>query len=324
MYYNMQKETYEDKIMRELTDEKLSETIKKTDNNTMIAHYTTMEGFVGLLNSVDVSNGEPMLKMWASNIFALNDPTEFMYGYDIIRKWLPKIESQLKVRDEDKLSRIWNAYPYAKKNNTYYNKLLRDSLYNRDNSVYVLSFSHKTDDLQMFRLYSHNATGVCIEFSLGKVGETCSLNNVDYEAKTDDSIFLPYGRVKSNYLLYLNKLHERQLNDDAKFELMLTHLVVYIKINAPLIKKEEYKEEQEIRYSNLFSQSDGIKERINKYGHIIPYKEVEVPFKALKKIIIGPCANFNASKYAIELKFKSMGISDIPEIIPSEKKYRIY
>lgn len=320
----MQKETYEDKILRELTDEKLSEIIKKTDNNTMVAHYTTMEGFIGLLNSADVSNGEPMLKMWASNIFALNDPTEFMYGYDIIRKWLPKIESQLKVRDEDKLSRIWNACPYAKKNNTYYNKLLRDSLYNRDNSVYVLSFSHKTDDLQMFRLYSHNATGVCIEFSLGKVGETCSLNNVDYEAKTDDSIFLPYGRVKSNYRLYLNKLHERQLNDEAKFELMLTHLVAYIKINAPLIKKEEYKEEQEIRYSNLYSLTDGIKKRENKNGNTIPYKEVKIPLKAMKKVIIGPCADFNKSKNAIELKFKSMGISDIPLIVKSKNSYRNY
>ena len=95
MYYNMQKETYEDKIMRELTDEKLSEIIKKTDNNTMIAHYTTMEGFVGLLNSVDVSNGEPMLKMWASNIFALNDPSEFMHGYKYTRDGFLRLNRNL-------------------------------------------------------------------------------------------------------------------------------------------------------------------------------------------------------------------------------------
>ena len=323
MYYNMQKETYEDKIMRELTDEKLSEIIKKTDNNTMIAHYTTMEGFVGLLNSVDVSNGEPMLKMWASNIFALNDPSEFMHGYKYTREWLSKIESQLNVSNENKLSRIWRQSPYAKKSNSYYNKLLKESLRYQDYNVFVLSFSQEIDNLAMLRLYSQDATGVCLVFSKGMINDIRRLHDVCYDNKTNNPLSLPTEIFDVVYKLYFEELKQQQHDNDAKFKLMLKYLTTYIMIAAPFIKRGDYAYEKEIRYSKLYKIDEKIKFRTNRNGNIIPYIEVEVPLKAIKKIIIGPCANFDASKYAIELKYRTMGIS-LPEIVRSKNSYRIY
>ena len=311
-------------IVDTISDEELSDKIKEIDNNTMIAHYTTMEGFIGLLNSV-TSNGAPMLKMWASNIFALNDPTELMYGYEITHKWLPKIESQLNVNEEDKLSKIWNHIPLPRKSNLFYNKCLRESLYSFERSAYVLSFSRKHDNLAMFRMYSQDATGVCLLFSLGLLEEkNISLYDVCYDEQIDRWSYSPFEMLTTEYKLYLKDVKEQQANGNEKFELMLTHLKTYIMLTAPFIKRGDYAYEEEIRYSALHKLDVKIKFRTNKNGNIIPYIEVEVPLKAIKKLIIGPCANFNASKYAIELKFKSIGISDIPEIIPSEKEYRIY
>lgn len=320
----MKKETIEEKILKELTDEKLSAMIKKMDDNTMIAHYTTMEGLVGLLNSRTQDKGETMLKMWATNIYALNDPTELLHGYDVIQKWLPQIELELNVNDKDRLSNIWSICTTRKKTDSYYNNLLKESLYNQEYSAYILSFSRKMDDLAMLRMYSQEATGVCLVLSSGMVQEACNLYDVCYDEKFENIIFTPFEMFKTVYKQYLDRLREKQLNNKEKFKFMLNHLVTYIMLIAPYIKRSDYSYEEEIRFAKPYKITDDIKFRTNRNGNLIPYKEVNIPFKAIKKIIIGPCANYNVSKYVIEQKLKSMGISDIPKIVKSEKEYRIY
>ena len=319
----MKKETIEEKILKELTDEKLSAKINKMEDNTMIAHYTTMEGLVGLLNSGTLCEGKMMLKMWATNIYALNDPTELLHGYDIIQEWLPKIESELNVNDEDRLSNIWKNYATGEKPDSYYNNLLKESLYNQEYSAYILSFSRKKDDLAMLRMYSQNATGVCIVMSSGMIQETCNLYDVCYDDNFEKIIFTPFEMFKTVYKQYLDRLREKQLNNKEKFKFMLNHLVTYIMLIAPYIKRSDYSYEEEIRFAKPYKITDDIKFRTNRNGNLIPYIEVNIPFKAIKKIIIGPCANYNVSQYVIEQKLKSMGISDIPKIVKSEKEYRI-
>lgn len=319
----MKKETIEEKILKELTDVKLSAKKNKMEDNTMIAHYTTMEGLVGLLNSGTLCEGKMMLKMWATNIYALNDPTELLHGYDIIQEWLPKIESELNVNDKDRLSNIWKNYATGEKPDSYYNNLLKESLYNQEYSAYILSFSRKIDDLAMLRMYSQNATGVCIVMSSGMIQETCNLYDVCYDDNFEKIIFTPFEMFKTVYKQYLNRLHETQLENDVKFRFMLNHLVTYIMLIAPYIKRSDYSYEEEIRFAKPYKITDDIKFRTNRNGNLIPYIEVNIPFKAIKKIIIGPCANYNVSQYVIEQKLKSMGISDIPKIVKSEKEYRI-
>ena len=127
---------------------------------------------------------------------------------------------------------------------------------------------------------------------------------------------------KTVYSLYLDSLHERELDKEQKFNLMLESLVSYTSIIAAYIKRGDYKYEKEMRHWELNSPTDGVKFRTNKNGNIIPYKNVAVPLHAVKKLIIGPCADFETTKYAIELEFKSKGIQEIPEIVKSNIKYR--
>lgn len=308
--------------MENLTEARLEEIIKQQENNTMIAHYTTMEGMLGMLSNLTINDEEISLKLWASNIFSLNDPDELMYGYSIIRKWLPKIESELCVNDNVKLSRIWSVANVNQKHSKF-NKLLRESLKNQENVPYIISFSMVIDNLAMFRMYGNEASGVCLVFSYGAIKESCTLYDVCYNENLDNCHFSPYDMLKAEYKSYLKSLKGRNLNQKEKFQLMLQHLVTYILITAPYLKRGDYEYEKEIRYSNLYKSSDSIKFRTSKNGNIIPYKEVNIPWQAVKRIIVGPRANFESSKYAIELALKAKGITYTPTIERSKSKYRI-
>lgn len=54
---------------------------------------------------------------------------------------------------------------------------------------------------------------------------------------------------------------------------------------------------------------------------IIPYIKVDVPFKCLKKIIIGPCSNYNMVRMSLKLMMNTFGIPDI-KIEKSNVPYR--
>jgi len=45
----------------------------------LICHYTTLKVLLSLLRNAE----DKKLTFWASSIYSMNDPTEFMYRYDI-------------------------------------------------------------------------------------------------------------------------------------------------------------------------------------------------------------------------------------------------
>lgn len=290
----------------------------------LVAHYTTIDGFMGLLGSLTSQDETETLKMWASNIYALNDPCEFKYGYEVVKKWLHKIESQLWVNEDERLSNIWHACQIPKNKHKYYNRLFSESLYNQNMAPYVISFSREIDNLAMFRMYSQNATGVCILFSLGELEKTCKLYDVCYDEEIEDMLYSPYDMLVTEYKQYIAQIREQELDNNKKIDLLLKSLTAYVSITAPFIKRRDYKYEKEIRYSGLFDYSADIKFRTTKNSNVIPYKEVSIPFSVIKKVIIGPCANFDVLKHTIELRFKTLGITKMPEIIKSRNEYRSF
>lgn len=305
-------------MTKEILDIELNSKIMQQEENTLIAHYTSMEGLCGMLNSIAQTKGVHTLNLWASNIFSLNDPCEFKYGYSILRKWLPKIEDNLKVENDNRISRLWRLANIPRSKRPLYNKELEQALYNQEEVPYVLSFSHEVDNLPMLRMYGNDASGVCLVFSYGIIDQSCKLYDVCYDEKIRD--YSPYDMLKAAYKCYL--IEKKNTNIKEKIDLMLGYLASFTLIISPYIKLGNYEYEKEIRHSRLSKFSDGIKFRTSINGNLIPYKEIAVPLYSLKKIIIGPCANFEYSKYAIELLFKSKGISNIPEIVKSITGYR--
>lgn len=310
--------------VKEPTKERINSIVQNEEEMTKIAHYTTIEAFHGMISGATKEDGKFYINLWASNIFALNDSSEFKYGYRVLRQWLPEVESELNVMEDEKLSRIWSIAGIEKKKHSFLNDELERSIYNQEKTPYVLSFSHEIDNLPMFRMYSNDASGLCIVFSYTRLKNTLRLYDVCYDSKIHKHGYSAYNMLKSVYRQYLEKLHEHNLEDSNKFKFMLEMLVSYTSIIAAYIKCRDYKYEEEMRHWELNSPTDGVKFRMNKNGNIIPYKNVTVPLNAISQLIIGPCADFESTKYAIELEFRSKGIKKIPDIIPSNTKYRIY
>ena len=309
--------------MINLTDVELDTLMKEQEPNQMIAHYTTMEGLHGLIQSVTTKGTQTMLNFWASNIFAVNDPNELMFGYDTIWKLLPKIEKDNRIPKGYRLSEIWNL----KKENdtTSYNDILKESLYNNyDSNPYIISFSQSIDSLSLFRLYSNNGCGVSIVFSYVELKEQgFQLFDVIY-SKGDVDIYNRDLNRKTNtlYNSYLKEIKQDSNNTD-RFSIMLKHLTLLSLVVAPYIKNEDYADEREIRFSKTEKFSETVKFRLSKNGNMIPYIIQEIPVCTIKKIIIGPGADYMTAKRMIEFELRSKGIGGIP-IEKSQTSYRIY
>lgn len=302
-------------------DTELDAIIKENIKNTMVAHYTTMEGFHGLLQHSEGAGKQLQLKFWASSIFAMNDPNELMYGYDVIWKWLPEIEQDLKTPRNIRLSNIWE-YP-SSNIGTNYNEILKDSFYKYKEGPYLISFSHSVDSLPMFRWYSNDGQGVSIVFSYGKLKENdIHLYDVMYNTEKKTSAYTSYDMVKTIYKMYIKAITKND-NSDKTFSIMLEHLTLLSLVVAPFIKTSDYKNEGEVRFSKLNKHAKNVLFRLSKNGNIIPYIIQEIPINAIEKIIIGPCADFLITKKMIELELLSKGVDWIP-IEKSKTNYRRY
>ncbi len=64
-----------------------------------------------------------------------------------------------------------------------------------------------------------------------------------------------------------------------------------------------------------------VKYRIDAKGRLIPYMLIRIPTTKLKKIVVGPCADYNSVKLMIDTVLLQHGIKDVT-IVKSEVPYR--
>ena len=60
----------------------------------VVYHYTSLDTFLKLLDGIKYG----YFRFWASDIFTMNDPTEFYHGFEKLWKLLPEIEDNLYKR----------------------------------------------------------------------------------------------------------------------------------------------------------------------------------------------------------------------------------
>ena len=318
----MGKQTKEEweKINPEKIDEIARELVKKREYKTELCHYTSLEGFQGMLNSISLQHNEPMFKFWASSIFAMNDPKEMMHGYDCIWKALPQIEDKLEVDDKHKLSRIWKNVT-SEHSDEYYNRMLKENLRKKNKIPFIISLSEKIDSLDLWRTYASDGCGVCFVFSEGSLKDKDLIPiDVDYtENITDGNIVFDV----------MKNLYENQkipfVNDSEKhdsFSKNLSFLTGCVIGLAPYIKKVDYEYEKEYRIISTDSIDESIKYRISQRGHVIPYKEIPIPVNTIQKVILGPCSDPIVNKSMLEMELRTKDLNIPVEI--TKTKYRQY
>lgn len=139
-------------------------------------HYTTQEGLLSIIESGSLH---------ASNIFYLNDATEYTYSTgvinDVLNNYLVDIagdtnpyRSKIKIGEYVLRRGAKSALPGKKIDNPtipfdsvkyYFIERIRDAIDELTlNQIYILSFSAKEDDLSQWRGYCPNGNGFSIGF----------------------------------------------------------------------------------------------------------------------------------------------------------------
>ena len=269
---------------------------------------------------------EPTLTFWASSIYSMNDPQEFVYGYRFLQESvLPDIEKELGIKNKElKLSKLCQTLHQN-------NKDLINMIYEHHDIPFIVSFSKKEDYLPMWNAYAKRGKGVCLCF-----------NNFDYEIddiyNLDNININPYLHAKDvtygcvddaikNAVLVLYKREiEKIANEDevARKQKMLSLFATLAVTISPYHKHKAYEYEDEVRLVQFKESEIDVKYRVSKSGRLIPYIDIPIELKYLNKIIIGPCAD--SSAIMRELRYilrERIGNKEI-QVIPSEVPYREY
>ena len=304
-----------------------------------VFHYTTMDALLKLIESIKDSSDKNSFVFRATNIFFLNDPQEYIYGQKVLMDVLKEIEYDKDVKNEFRLSSFFSRHP--NKSEDEWLKILRNSIIDNEESPYVISFSRNEDSLPMWLNYGDNGKGVSLAFAEYRskfIGENYDPKSIDdmvvdiYDSLGTHDVSYKDFENKDNplrknldymYDYYLEK--KNSIPQEELQELQIGMLRGLTIVHAPYIKTVYYSGENEARLAKSRNNKEKpyeLKFRSNIKGHIVPYIDIEIPVKQLDYVRIGPLANKDLLRKAIEMIKKKYNLEfDIKE---SDINYRDY
>ena len=308
-----------------------------------VYHYTSMDAFLCLLESIKNSLDKKSFIFRATNIFFLNDPSEFIHGQKILMEVLKEIEYEKSVNYDLRISNLSGRY--AEGNEEEWQKILLDSIHKNNESPYVISFSRNIDSLPMWLNYGDHGKGICLAFAEYRskfLDETINLStiseakieiydslgthDVNYDEKSvEDKDSILRKNMEFIYDYYLKKV--KTIQPSELDELQMSTLRAFSEVIAPYIKAKEYEGEKEVRMAKTImrDKNNNISElefRCNSKGHLIPYIKIEIPTKQLDYVRIGPLADKDLSIKVIEMMKKKYDVDF--DVKQSEIVFRDY
>lgn len=254
-----------------MTEEKLE---NSEDSVEKLYHYTSKESFLEIIKNKS---------LFATDIRFLNDGMES----EIVSKILSEILSK-NGELKNALQKISPDFSFNLIE--FYEKF-------KGVGVYVISFSEKKDDLNQWRCYASNASGICIEFNIKKFLDCLKINKCQSDIIQPEFDLKRCVYEKKVQIEILQKLLTdfKDKNDTEKnFVKLITEL---LKCSA-YFKDEAFKDETEYRIVVTNVGKKIKKARLGRNAYI-PYYEVEIEKKSeckdiecnhpwLGDILIGP------------------------------------
>jgi len=280
----------------------------------IIYHYTNDVGLRGILETG---------KIWLTDIFNLNDPSELSHGFSHIVEILKGMaasgppEVNIFAQDTEAFATRGGIRAAA--------------------HYFVCSFSAAGDDLGQWRAYADNGRGYALGFDAKMLeaayignGSTLIPNNSTFPITYADAQLADLHRQIAEAALPLISLPRgRELSNDVIRAYMreLSVLVSMHALRAVLFfKHEAYNNEREYRFLQIHRAdipAPDVKFRSRPYA-LVRYREFDwnaVAADALKTIIIGPAADsLKATQFAQDCIASFAGRS--VEVIPSKIPYR--
>lgn len=288
-------------------------------NNNLLYHYTSADSFVGMINGgkgvalKDHAIGEEcVLSFWANSVYTMNDPSEMMYGYEIVKQMIEKADTN-KI-----LTSYYNQIVVEDWSEEYKRAFFKEHFFNVEKTPFAISFSHNdseeddNEELFMWSMYGDSGRGFRLGFDEDAMAYDGHRESgikafpVCYDEKSFEDIYYPLlqQQVKAGYK-DLERLSDPESIIWGKVSIIASVFTLF----CSLIKNPKYRKEKEWRivcFSNSTSFPDVIFRTRNSL--IIPYVERLVPIKYLKEIIVGPCCNYELQKRNVEMILKSCGV----------------
>lgn len=246
-----------------------------------IYHYTNDIGLMGILETG---------KLWLTNMFNLNDPSELSHS--------------LSHAIDTLNSKAVNGSPESKSFSRAFEAYLRQGEYQKVAHYFICSFSAVGNDLGQWRAYADNGRGYALGFDAGELvtafknpSGTPIPNNATLPMTYNDSKSIEIHKQIVDKMFRLISLpHDRGL-ESAVVRAYERHLYALLAMDSSRVgivfKHEAYENEKEFRFLEIHSPdvlSSDVKFRSRNYS-IVKYREFDwrsAAPGALKQVVIGP------------------------------------
>lgn len=278
---------------------------------TPLFHYTNQAGLRGIIENKS---------LWFTDIFFLNDATEFEYTFTLVQEELDKRITRKYITDADSDENLIFSFMKA---TCYHERFIKDAAY------YVFSFTSKPDDLSQWRAYSDDGGGYCIEFDFNKIIEIAKEKKIqivesiykdgEQREKIQQIINKTYEYWKTGDIINLIKTRSQAIcptlteDDKSRISEITTALKSDLFILAPGFKHPKFSEEKEWRMFGINWKSKGLPLQFRSgKTMLIPYLDIKIAGNdgklPIKCIFIGPTNHPKLSKIAVEDLLKAYSV----------------
>jgi hypothetical protein len=250
--------------------------------NSDYGHYTSQSGLIEIISSET---------LWATNIKFLNDEQEFQHALELIRGLIPKSKITPDHRDHAVYSQFIEQ---IEKELNSLDRYVTES-------IYTFSFSQEIDLLSQWRGYCSDNNGFCLVFDIEKTFEhvkekhpNVHLMECVYETNVKEK------KIKEVLNNYWSQFFSASTKEKKKN--IIDQLAKDVTLLASYFKHPSFSEEKEKRIVVIleFPAHSGLQFRTGRFS-LIPFISLPVPRLCIKKICIGPTANKELAKRALEM-----------------------
>jgi len=256
------------------------ETVELQEPPEIIYHYTNDVGLRGILETG---------RLWLSDIFSLNDPSELSHGFS----------NAASILNSRAARGPQESQVFAKRFAALHQKGIQMSA-----QFFVCSFSSEGNDLGQWRAYADNGRGYALGFDTKALEaaftKESNANNITFRVTYKDAALVDILRQLIDGMFDLISFPQGKNMESASMNAFGKELSISLSVptlrSALFFKHEAYETENEYRFLQVYRADFPPPEVKRRYrsNELVKYREFDwkrLQAGALKRIVVGPAAD---------------------------------
>jgi hypothetical protein len=269
------------------------------DHNTLVWHYTTGDGLIGILESGT---------LYSTQVSCLNDSTEVRYGQLVFKNALTEVLANYQGSERTKqfLARYLKLAEEDPKTPSH-----------APSPFFIACFSSEEDSLSHWRAYCNGVNGYAIAFKASDLfgAPNSALVKVNYDKGLHEEIAASVAAATAEF--YEEGLQGKSEEEASKWEEeFLQAWDTKISYLAPLVKDPGFGGENEYRIIHEFSAGDLrqtviVQKKTMMTRHVPVWFprgiEAWVPRLPIDRVMVGPCRHPGITSISVDTLLRKMG-----------------